>query len=117
MATDTGERKLLRSKTSQLFRDVFSTREDSVQTYTPDIGIMYRIGVTIGSQVIVPDHAGQHDGVLQQAIVRTKEQVIEAIFGEFRSHFRQIDHALYNYEHEEAARLLGIMEQKMFGVD
>lgn len=118
MATDTGERKYIKSKTSQLFQDVFSAREDACQVYTPDIGMMYRIGVTLGSQVLVPDHAGVKDpNVLERAIRRTKEQVIEAVFGEFRPMIRQIELHLYNYEHEEAAQLLGQMERKMFGVD
>lgn len=118
MATDTGERKYIKYKTSQLFQDVFSAREDTCYVYTPDIGMVYRIGVTLGSQVLVPDHTGVKDpNALEKAIRRTKEQVIEAVFGEFRPMIRQIELHLYNYEYEEAARLLGEMEQKMFGVD
>lgn len=118
MATDTGERKLIKSSSSQLFRDVFSAREDTCQVYTPDIGTLYRIGVTLGSQVLVPDHTGLRDpNALEKAVRRTKEQVIEAVFGEFRPMIRQIELHLHNYEHEEAARLLGEMERKMFGVD
>lgn len=117
MATDTGDRKYIRRK-SQLFQNVFSGREDIGEVYTPDIGKLYKIGVTLGNTVLVPDHSSIRDPhALEYAIRRTKEQVIEAVFGEFRADFRQIEMALYNYEHEEAAKLLGEMERKMFGVD
>ncbi len=118
MATDTKERRVLKMKTSQLFQDVFSGREDVGEVYSPDIGILYRIGVTLGATTFVQEHDHLADpNTLQRAIRRTKEQVIEAVFGEFRSYFRQIDIALYRHEHEEAARLLGEMEKKMFEVD
>lgn len=118
MATDSGERRILKQKTSQLFQDVFSGREDSMHVYSPDIGIVYRIGVTLGASTLIPEGGSMADpNALQHAIRRTKEQVIEAVFGEFRSYFRQIDIALYKHEHEEAARLLGEMEKKMFEVD
>lgn len=118
MATDTKERRVLKMKTSQLFQDLFSGREDVGEVYSPDIGIVYKVGVTLGATTFVQDHDHLADpNALQRAIRRTKEQVIEAVFGEFRSYFRQIDIALYKHEHEEAARLLGEMEKKMFEVD
>lgn len=118
MATDTGERRILKMKTSQLFQDVFNSREEIAEVYSPDIGVAYKIGVTLGATTLVREHEHMiNPNALQHAVRRTKEQVIEAVFGEFRSYFRQIDIALYKHEHEEAARLLGEMEKKMFGVD
>lgn len=117
-ATDMGERRILKMKTSQLFQDLFSGREETAEVYSPDIGIVYKIGVTLGATTFVQEHDHLvNPNALQHAIRRTKEQVIEAVFGEFRSYFRQIDIALYKHEHEEAARLLGEMEKKMFEVD
>jgi hypothetical protein len=51
---------------------------------------------------------------LTESILRTKRQVIEGIFGEFRPHFRRIEKAIYNYNYEEAGRLLHEMERVMF---
>lgn len=118
MATDTGERKFIKKNTSQLFQDVFNTREDSLKVHSPEIGIVYKIGVTLGATAFVPDFTTlQEPRALDLAVRRTKEQVIEAIFGEFRSDFRQIEMALYNFEHEKAGKLLYDMERKMFGVE
>ena len=54
---------------------------------------------------------------LGHAIGRTKNQVIEAVFGEFRQDFRLIEKHLYNYEFEEAATALRRMEDKMFSTE
>ena len=78
----------------------------------------YRIGITIESDCFVSDlDKLQNDRALHEAIQRTKQQVIEAIFGEFRQDFRIIERLLYNYEFEEAATAVRVMEQKMFSTE
>lgn len=114
-ATDTGERAYIKQKTSKLFQDVFNVREDMQTTYTPDIATIYKIGVTLGNQVMVPEFAKlQNENALTLAIERTKEQIIEAVFGEFRQDFRLIEKLLYDYDFEGAATALRAMEQKMY---
>ena len=115
-ATDTGERRIKPVK-SRLFQDVFSMKEIS-QDLPVDAMIRYRIGITIGSDCFVSDlDKLQNDSALHEAIQRTKQQVIEAIFGEFRQDFRIIERHLYNYEFEEAATAVRAMEQKMFSTE
>jgi HAMP domain-containing protein len=118
-ATDTGDRKLIKEKTSRLFQDVFSMRE-LVEDFgpAPSVAKLYRIGVTLGSTCVVTETEYLKDEyALGHAIGRTKKQVIEAVFGEFRQDFRLIERHLYNYEFEEAATALRRMEDKMFSTE
>lgn len=114
--SDTGERKHIPKGLSPLFQDVFDMREDWHTTYTPDVAKVYRIGVSLGSTATVPEHSSLKDSsALPEAIRRTKEQIIEAVFGEFRQDFRRIEKAIYDFKYEEAGQLLYQMERKMFG--
>ena len=91
----------------------FSAKEEIQQVTTPtDIGKVYRIGCKIGSQAVVSDY--DYEDALENAIMRTKRQVIEGVFGEFRPHFRRIEKAIYDHDYNEAGRLLHEMEHIMF---
>ena len=117
VATDTGKRKVIPKGISPLFTDVFSAKSEISETYSAldGVGILYRIGTKIGADCIVTDYERmKSDNSLQHAINRTKRQVIEGIFGEFRPHIRRIEKAIYDYNYEEAGRLLHEMERVMF---
>lgn len=115
VASDTGDRVFIKKKCSKLFQNVFDIQEDYGTTYVPEIAKLYKIGVHIGATCAVPERlsAAEQD-VYGAAIKRTKEQVIEAIFGEFRQDFRLVEQHLYNYDFEAAADALRNMEKKMF---
>lgn len=105
-----------RIRPAKIFQDVFNVRED-IQTVTSGLEIQYRIGVTLGAQCWVGElERLKNDNALELAIARTKRQVIEAIFGEFREDFRAIERALYDSDIETARVQLHTMEQKMFGL-
>ena len=105
-----------RLKQTRLFQDVFTVRED-IQKLNAGTEVQYRIGITLGSQCWV-DELGQlkNDDAVINAIERTKRQVIEAIFGEFREDFRNIERALYDSNVEDARVQLHAKEKKMFEV-
>lgn len=106
-----------RIKQTKLFNDVFSVREDMQTTRTASSEIQYKIGVTIGSQCWVDHLEYLKDGnALEAAIERTKRQVIEAIFGEFRADFRNIERALYDSDIETARVMFHALEDRMFQV-
>ena len=117
VATNTGQRKIIPKGLSPLFVDVFSTKSELSETYSTNgsVATQYKIGTMIGSQCLVTEYEtfAQVDA-LQHAINRTKCQVIEGIFGEFRPHFRRIEKAIYDHNMEEAGRLLHEMEYQMF---
>jgi alcohol dehydrogenase YqhD (iron-dependent ADH family) len=119
-AHDTGERKLIKESFSTLFQDVFNIKSHIQDLRgTEGIAKQYRIGVTLGAQVWVSEleiHQGKCD-VLQEAIDRTKRQVIEAIFGEFRQDLMLTERALYDRDFQKARDYLRILEQKMFGIE
>lgn len=113
MATKEDRRRL---KQTKLFQDVFSIRED-IQTVTAGTEIQYRIGVTLGAQCWVSEMDKlKNDDAIEMAVQRTKRQVIEAIFGEFRQDFRSIERALYDGNIEEARVMFHALEDKMFEV-
>lgn len=105
-----------RLKQTKLFNDVFAVRED-IQTLSPGTEIQYRIGVTLGSQCWVDELSQLKAGdAVEMAIERTKRQVIEAIFGEFRTDFRNIERALYDSDIETARVMFHALEERMFQV-
>jgi hypothetical protein len=118
----------VRLKQTKLFQDVFAVREDTQNLKTGTemaispflfrgTEIQYRIGVTLGAQCWVDElEQLKSDNALANAIERTKRQVIEAIFGEFREDFRNIERSLYDSNVEEARVQLHAMEDKMFQV-
>lgn len=113
MATKEDRRRL---KQTKLFQDVFAVRED-IQTTPTGAEIQYRIGVTLGAQYWISETEQlQDNNTLVIAIERTKRQVIEAIFGEFRQDFRSIERALYDSNIEEARVMFHALEDKMFEV-
>lgn len=108
-----------RLKRSKLFQDVFAVREDIQELNGRAAGteIQYKIGVTLGAQCWVDETERiTNDIALTEAIERTKRQVIEAIFGEFRSDFRSIERALYDSDVETARVLFHALEDRMFEV-
>jgi hypothetical protein len=106
----------VRHKPSTLFRDIFSVRED-IKTEPIKLEIQYSIGVNLGSQCWVSElEQLKHEDALELAVQRTKRQVIEVIFGEFREDFRNIERALYDSDIENARIMLHRMEDKMFEV-
>lgn len=117
-ASDTGERRI-KSVKSRLFQDVFDMKEQITSTQAHDDVLKhYRIGVTLGNTCVVSElDVMGNEHALTEAILRTKRQVIEAIFGEFRQDFRIIERHLYNYEFEEAATAVRAMEDKMFSTE
>ena len=113
---DTGQRKVFSDGFSPLFQDVF-TSKSTIQDLRGlnDVTKEYRIGVTIGSNVYVSElEAIGNESALHEAINRTKRQVIEAIFGEFRTDFMLIERALYDRDFQKARSYLAQFENKMF---
>lgn len=111
---DKGERKIFEGF-SPLFQDVFSVKSDIQELRHEEVAKLYRIGITLGSQAWVSDLETINDvDALSEAIKRTKRQVIEAIFGEFRTDFMMIERALYDRDFQKARSLLAQFENKMF---
>lgn len=117
MATDTGERKVFPVK-SKLFQDVFSMKENFGDFNYEQVARMYKIGVTLGNTCMVTETEYlKNEYALAHAIERTKKQVIEAVFGEFREDFQMIEKLLYDYDFEGAAAALRAMETKMYSTE
>lgn len=119
---DTGDRKIRKEKLSPLFDqmvDVKSTWEDGTKI-EPLVLKMYRIQLTLRNQFAVSElelTKSKTDAPIAEGVNRAKRQMIEAVFGEFRPYFRQIEQAIYEYNMEEAGRLLHKMEDVMFEME
>jgi len=85
-------------------------------TTAPDRLLEYRIGVSIErtmriSEVEVDASNGR---VLTDAVDAVTRSIIEDVFGEFRTHFRAIEIAVYQQDYEAARQALHACESQMF---
>jgi hypothetical protein len=115
--SDTGNRAVIEDKFSPLFQDVFNAKSEIFTTRDDyhQVVKVYRIGVTIGSQAMVNEiDTIDNPESLPSAIDRVKRQVIEAIFGEFRQDFMQVERALYDRDFQKARDYLRVFEDKMY---
>jgi hypothetical protein len=115
-AQDTGQRKEFHNSFSPLFQDVFALKSEIQEfRHVPEVAKLYRIGVTLAAQTYVNDlEDAINESALAEAIDRTKRHVIEAIFGEFRQDFMQVERALYDRDFQKAREYLRVFEDKMY---
>lgn len=78
-----------------------------------DILTHYRIQVVFGSQVAVRADSGE----LEEAIRRTKQGLIEEVFGEFREPLNLIRQAMYARDDHKAHQLIDALHDQMFRLD
>lgn len=125
-AVDTGNRQNIKKELTPIMVDVFKVKQEWTTFHDPAVGPakIYRIDCRLGAQVMVEEsgtlrHAGEQESgqELADAVHRTKQMVIEAIFGEFRSHFRQIEKSMYDYDYKTARTQLYAMERQMFDTE
>ena len=116
IATDTGNSKYIHDSFSPLFQDLFNKKE-SVDVNVTNMAKIYNIGVTLGNQVSVMEFPDSQIDSLEMAIQRTKRSVVEAIFGEFRENFYQLERAIYDHDFLKARLVLTEFQRKMFEID
>lgn len=109
---DTGQRKAAMIKLSPLFDQVANVKEQWRTSYVYGESFkQYRVELRLTSEMCVRDGQSM---TLTGSVERAKAQLIEAVFGEFRPHFRLIEQAIYNNELERAGDLLYQMEKLMY---
>jgi hypothetical protein len=114
--TDTGERKLIRTKLSPLFEQMVDTKASWETTKDYNVLKQYRIQLTLRNTFTVSElEVLKNNDALKEAVDRAKKQMIEAVFGEFRPYIRRLEQAIYDYNMEEAGNILQDMENVMFG--
>lgn len=111
--TDTGNRTAVRPKLSPLFENMVDVKSEYHDKYDV-MGILkaYRIQLKLTNDFKMNELASLED--LKEGVARAKRQMIEAVFGEFRPQIRLIEQAIYDYNMEEAGRLLHELEENMF---
>lgn len=108
-AVETGERILIRKKLSPLFNDLVNVKHESL--IDPMIGMKYRIGVKLEASAVISDPQ-QTDFVVD----RVRQQIVEAIFGEFRQDITRMYVALNDYDVETARAILDDLSHNMFDI-
>lgn len=111
--TDTGNRTAIRPKLSPLFENMVDVKAEYHDKYDV-LGILktYRIQLKLTNDFKIDELAPPED--LKEGVDRAKRQLIEAVFGEFRPQIRRIEQAIYDYNMEDAGRLLRELEENMF---
>lgn len=115
-AVDSGDRVLLRVKFSPLFSDTVSIKAESLND--PMVGLRYKVGCKIEASCVVTPYSGLQFGErIEKSTNQVKRQIIEAVFGEFRSDIMRIRAALNDYDVDSARDLLDYLERNMFNVE
>lgn len=117
-ALDTGDRKYITPKKSKLFENVVNVKSTIYEDkQSINVAKVYRVSATFGSQVMVTEtELLSNPHALEYAADNAKRAVAEAVFGEFRPIIIQIYNALYDYDVEQARKLLSDLEIQMFNV-
>ena len=104
-----------RMKPEKLFAslvDVNATVEKEVAFHTQT---RYSIRAKLGADVWIDDHRGSE--VLPQAIKQTQRAITEAVFGEFRPYFRELNMAVFEGNYDVLHEILDRFEKQMFEAD
>lgn len=110
---DTKDRVIINQGFSPLFKDIVEIKSYSHQDCL--IGHKYRIGVKIEATATIPESDILGDRV-SETVNRVKQQIVEAVFGEFRQDFERVHMALNNYDVETARLMLIELREKMYGI-
>ena len=110
---DTQDRVIINKGFSPLFKDIVGVKSHSSRDYS--VGHKYRIGVNLEVTATIPE-IDLINGKLDAAVQRVKQQIVEAVFGEFRQDFERIHMALNDYDVETARVRLYDLQEKMYGV-
>lgn len=111
--TDTGNRTTVCPKLSPLFENMVDVKSEYCDKYVV-LGILktYRIQLKLTNDFKIDELAPPES--IKEGVDRAKRQLIEAVFGEFRPQIRRIEQAIYDYNMEDAGRLLRELEENMF---
>ena len=117
-ALDTRDRKYITPKKSKLFENVVNVKSTIYEDkQSINVAKVYKVAATFGSQVMVTEtELLSNPHALEYAADNAKRAVAEAVFGEFRPIIIQIYNALYDYDVEQARKLLSELEIQMFDV-
>jgi hypothetical protein len=117
-ALDTGDRKYITPKKSKLFENVVNVKSTIYEDkQSINVAKVYRVSATFGTQVMITDaELLRNPHAIEYAADNAKRAVAEAVFGEFRPIIIQIYNALYDYDVEQARKLLSELEIQMFNV-
>lgn len=103
-----------RMKPERLFAsmiDVEATMNKDVTYYTQT---RYSIRVKLGADAWIDDHRPE---TLPKAIVQTQRAITEAVFGEFRPYFRELNLAVLEGNYDVLHEILDRFEKQMFEAD
>lgn len=91
--------------------DVEATMNKDVVRYTQT---RYSIRVKLGADAWIDDHRPE---TLPPAIKQTQRAITEAVFGEFRPYFRELNLAVLDGKYDELYEILDRFEKQMFKAD
>jgi hypothetical protein len=106
-----------RFKKQKLFNTVvdFDSRISKEFADHIEIQTRYSLVAKFGTNVWIDDRLA--DVQLPQAMRETQRAVTEAVFGEFRTYFRELNIALLENRYEDMYEILDRFEKQMFNAD
>ena len=91
--------------------DIEATMNKDVAYHTQT---RYSIRAKLGADAWVDDHRPE---ALPKSIVQTQRAVTEAVFGEFRPYFRELNMAVLDGKYDDLYEILDRFEKQMFKAD
>lgn len=91
--------------------DIEATMNKDVERYTQT---RYSIRAKLGADAWIDDHRPE---TLPKAIVQTQRAITEAVFGEFRPYFRELNMAVLDGKYDDLYEILDRFEKQMFKAD
>ena len=88
--------------------------EDYNTIYHVDRLIEYKFGVRFETTGYVAESSNKNE--LHTIVDAAKRQIIEEVFGEFRTYFRQIEMLLYQRDVHNALHKLRLFEEQMYSL-
>lgn len=95
---------------NRLFDEIVSI-SSSYKPCKNTLGSVYKIGVKLEQEVILNSTDSE---MLTTAIEDAKRAIIEAVFGEFRDYFYQIEIAAYQRDFDKVKSILRSFQDDMF---
>lgn len=79
-------------------------------------GYRYQMGARITASFVITDEEHSSADMLRHQVERTKRQIIEAVFGEFRDPIYALREALMEADIDAAHRALDKLQKQMFDI-
>lgn len=108
----TPSQRMVHFNSRSLFNEVVNVKEGFTNFDCFDSALVYMVEARFRAETAIPYDC--NDVIHEEHVKAAKRKIVEAVFGEFRPFFIQINSELFNRNFERARELIREMEDSMF---